>query len=294
MTFTQRNSLEFVSRETASQPRPVVDLDLDEPYDDNVLRELLEQRSCRLTIDLRTPAERAAALRGPRPVDDSDTNAELDDIVTVTLVRSRFRAVAKRTFDIVSVLITAPLWLPLLAVLAAITRLTSPGPAFYAHIRVGRDGRNFRCWKLRSMVNGADKQLIETLANEPELLAEYRLNVKLKNDPRVTKFGRVLRTTSFDELPQLINVLFGELSLVGPRPVTPEETVRYGAYLPLVLAATPGITGLWQVSGRSDLPYRSRVQLDLRYVLNQSLAGDIMILLRTAALLLRPSRRGAY
>ena len=142
------------------------------------------------------------------------------------------------------------------------------------------------------MVMDADVRLAELLASDPALAEEFALTFKLKKDPRVTRLGHLLRRTSLDELPQLVNVLRGEMSLVGPRPITEEEMRRYGQYMPIVLSARPGMTGLWQVSGRNDVSYSTRVALDVQYAFGQSLGGDLSILARTVRRVLRPSRGG--
>jgi exopolysaccharide biosynthesis polyprenyl glycosylphosphotransferase len=172
-----------------------------------------------------------------------------------------------------------------LVILAVLVRLTSAGPAFFRQERVGRDGRTFRIWKLRTMVVGAAS--LPITGNDVDGLL-----FKLHHDPRVTRFGRFLRRWSLDELPQLFNVVTGSMSLVGPRPPLPTEVARYGDDVRRRLLVRPGLTGLWQVSGRSDLPWDEAVRLDLQYVENWSLALDVVILLRTGAAVLR--RRGAY
>ena len=167
------------------------------------------------------------------------------------------------------------------------------GPAFFAHQRVGRGGKLFGCLKFRSMVVDSQARLESLLASDPAARAEWEATRKLKNDPRITRIGRFLRSTSLDELPQLINVLRGEMSLVGPRPVQEAEIDRYyGASAAHYMAVRPGITGLWQVSGRSETSYESRVALDVAYVSRPSLLADIAILLRTPVAVL--SRRGAH
>lgn len=166
------------------------------------------------------------------------------------------------------------------------------GPAFYAQTRVGYQGRQFRCWKFRSMVVGADQILKDLLARDPVAKAEWDRDFKLKNDPRITKIGHFLRRTSLDELPQLWNVLRGEMSLVGPRPVTEKETIFYGEHLADYQSVKPGMTGLWQVSGRNDTTYAERVKLDSDYVRTRSFVGDIVIIAKTVSVML--TRRGAY
>jgi undecaprenyl-phosphate galactose phosphotransferase len=181
--------------------------------------------------------------------------------------------------------------LPLLSILALLVKLDG-GPVFYGHRRVGRAGRDFRCWKFRTMVPDADRVLAELLARDVEAKAEWDRDFKLRRDPRVTWIGRVLRATSLDELPQLANVVRGEMGLIGPRPIVEEEIPRYGRHIVAYLSCRPGITGLWQVSGRNDVSYRSRVLLDCEYAKHQSPLLDLQILARTVKVVLRG--RGAY
>jgi exopolysaccharide production protein ExoY len=202
------------------------------------------------------------------------------------------RPALKRAMDILGAGTLLLLCLPVFLVLAALVRMDG-GSAFYAHPRVGRSGRVFGCLKFRSMVMGADRRLAELLERDPAARAEWDATRKLKNDPRITAVGRFLRATSLDELPQLINVLKGEMSLVGPRPVQAAElSLHYGAAAMHYLAVRPGITGPWQVSGRSDTSYAQRVALDVGYVSQPSLWTDVKILLRTPVAVL--ARRGAY
>lgn len=198
---------------------------------------------------------------------------------------------AKRIFDIVSALVLAiglsPFVLPLMLVMACGDR-----PMIYAHRRVGREGKVFRCFKFRTMIRDADKALYELLEMSPELKAEWVKDHKLRDDPRVTRIGSLLRRTSLDELPQLWNVLRGDMSMVGPRPIVKEELLRYGRSAPVYLSVKPGVTGLWQVSGRNNTDYRRRVAIDVYYVRNQSVLLDFYILLKTIRVVLR--RDGAY
>jgi lipopolysaccharide/colanic/teichoic acid biosynthesis glycosyltransferase len=176
-------------------------------------------------------------------------------------------------------------WLIVLAGVAVVA--TSPGPAFYPQIRVGRNGQRFRCWKLRTMVSGAEAML----DSDPQLRAMYGENFKMRSDPRITTTGRLLRASSLDELPQLWNVLRGEMSIVGPRPVLVRElTEKYGGDGAAVVSVRPGLTGLWQVSGRSAVSYARRVELDLEYVANRSTALDLWIIVRTPMAVLRGER----
>ena len=213
---------------------------------------------------------------------------------TIGLERDRkaLFPIAKRALDIVGAGVGLVLLAPFFLIVALMVRADG-GPAFFAHQRVGRGGKLFGCLKFRSMVIDSQARLEALLANDPAARAEWEATRKLKNDPRITRIGRFLRSTSLDELPQLINVLLGEMSLVGPRPVQEAEIDRYyGASAAHYMAVRPGITGLWQVSGRSETSYESRVALDVTYVSRPSLLADISILLRTPVAVL--SRRGAH
>ncbi len=173
-------------------------------------------------------------------------------------------------------------------------KLTSRGPVFYVQQRVGRDYRSFGCIKFRTMRRDADRILTKILSESPDLQEEFRNDFKLRNDPRITRLGRFLRRSSLDELPQFLNVLRGEMSVVGPRPIVRQELPRYAERMDEVLAVRPGLTGLWQVSGRNNLTYRQRVLLDLRYARHHSLRMDLLIILRTIRVILDPRDRGAY
>ncbi|MCO6417848.1 sugar transferase [Siccirubricoccus sp. KC 17139] len=198
----------------------------------------------------------------------------------------------KRSMDVAGAATLLLLALPLFAVVALVVRADG-GPAFYAHERVGRGGRRFGCLKFRSMVVDSAERLARLLETDPAARAEWEATRKLKKDPRVTWIGRLLRASSLDELPQLINVLRGEMSLVGPRPVIQAElNAHYGAAAEHYLSVRPGITGLWQISGRNDTTYAERVALDVRYAVNPSLLADVKILLRTPMAVI--ARRGAY
>lgn len=198
---------------------------------------------------------------------------------------------SKRCIDVVVSLLAIVVLSPLLAVLAVISKLDG-GPIVFSHTRVGLDKSLFRCYKFRSMHVDAEKRLSELLARDEDARQEWNTHFKLKDDPRITALGLFLRKSSLDELPQLINVLKGDMSLVGPRPVIEEELALYGEYESDYLSARPGITGLWQVSGRNDLDYDERVTLDATYVRNWTHALDLRILLKTGLVVL--TRRGAY
>lgn len=197
----------------------------------------------------------------------------------------------KRAFDIVGASALLIVLIPIFLVIGCFV-LSDGGPAFFGHRRVGKGGRSFRCLKFRSMVPKADVVLAELLATNAEARAEWNCDFKLKNDVRITPVGRLLRKTSLDELPQLWNVLRGDMSLVGPRPIITEELERYGADAHYYLAVRPGVTGLWQVSGRNDVDYATRVALDVTYVKERSTLLDISILLRTFKVVLDGG--GAY
>ncbi|WP_254512249.1 undecaprenyl-phosphate galactose phosphotransferase WbaP [Anatilimnocola floriformis] len=200
--------------------------------------------------------------------------------------------VTKRAFDMAIVTLGSLLASPLLIFIAVAVRLSSPGPIFYSQERVGRHGRRFRAWKFRSMVPNADQVLKDLLAKDPVLRAEWEADHKLKNDPRITWIGRIIRKTSLDELPQLWNIFRGEMSLVGPRPIVHAEVEKYGEYYEQYAAVTPGLTGLWQISGRNKTTYEQRIEFDAYYVRNWSLWLDLHILVSTVRVVLL--REGAF
>jgi undecaprenyl-phosphate galactose phosphotransferase len=198
----------------------------------------------------------------------------------------------KEVFDRVLSILLFVLFLPLLLLLYIVVYLSSRGDPIYKQKRVGEHGRRFHIYKFRTMRVNADKMLEEILENDPAKKAEWEKEFKLKDDPRITRVGKFLRRTSLDELPQLFNVFQGKMSLVGPRPIIEDEIAKYGEYFDYFTAVKPGITGLWQVSGRNDIAYDERVRLDVWYVRNWSLELDIMILVKTAAIVLM--RKGSY
>lgn len=195
-----------------------------------------------------------------------------------------YRSVFKRAFDTLAVLASAPVVIPVILLLALMVRLQG-GRAFYCQPRVGQSGRIYTMWKLRSMTRDADAALEAHLATDPAARAEWDSTQKLKNDPRITKLGRILRKTSLDELPQLYNVLRGDMSLVGPRPMMPEQQHMYPgtAYYKL----RPGITGMWQVSKRNESTFADRARFDAQYDRRLSLITDIKLLLATVRVVLR-------
>lgn len=199
----------------------------------------------------------------------------------------------KRTFDIVFSVLVLFFAFPLFLGLAILVRLSSKGPAIYAHERIGRAGKPFKCFKFRSMYPDADLRLKELLAKHPDLKAEWDLNHKLKNDPRITPIGKFIRKTSLDELPQFLNVLKGDLSVVGPRPVVQAEVVKHlKEKAPKILSIRPGLTGIWQVSGRSNTTYLERLSLDEQYVDTHNLWLDLKLIAKTLPAML--ASRGAY
>ena len=198
----------------------------------------------------------------------------------------------KRIFDITATVIGGILILPVIAIVAILIYLDSPGPIVFGHKRVGQGGKEFPCYKFRSMVPNAQEALEIYLKENPEAREEWERDFKLKDDPRVTKIGKFLRKTSLDELPQLWNVLIGDMSLVGPRPIVRAEVEKYGEYINDFYLVPPGITGVWQVSGRSDTTYEERVLMDSWYVHNWSVWIDIVYLVKTVFAVIKS--KGAY
>lgn len=206
---------------------------------------------------------------------------------------SHWRLFAKRLLDIGLVFLFAPLLVPIFLVIAVLVRLNSKGPIFFGHKRIGRSGRTFTAWKFRSMIPNANEALANYLSEHPELRKEWERDHKLKDDPRIIPgIGHIIRKFSLDELPQIWNVLRGDMSLVGPRPIVDSEIEKYCDVFPLYLKVTPGITGLWQVSGRNNTTYQERITLDAFYVRNWSPWLDLYILARTIKTVLL--REGAY
>ena len=200
--------------------------------------------------------------------------------------------IVKRLFDVAATIIGGICILPVLFIVATWIYHDSPGPVIYKHRRIGKNGKEFDCYKFRSMCVNSQEVLEELLASDPAAKEEWDRDFKLKNDPRITRSGAFLRKTSLDELPQLINVLKGEMSLVGPRPIVRKEVPRYEKFIKEYYSVLPGITGVWQVSGRSDIDYPERVRMDSWYVHNWSIWLDIVMLWRTVSVVLK--RKGAY
>ncbi len=197
--------------------------------------------------------------------------------------------VAKRIFDLALIIISAPLWIPFFLLIALLQKIFNPGPVFYKSKRLGLHGKTIYTYKFRSMIwkyCGEKAEDIFAIMGRDDLVEEYKKFRKVKNDPRITGFGNILRITSIDELPQIFNVIIGEMSLVGPRPIIKEEKGFYKNRAPLLFSVRPGVTGLWQVSGRSDLSFNERVELELFYAQNWSFWLDIKILFKTVGAVL--------
>jgi lipopolysaccharide/colanic/teichoic acid biosynthesis glycosyltransferase len=186
------------------------------------------------------------------------------------------------------------LFLPLYLLLVILIAISSPGPIFYVQERVGRNYKPFGCIKFRTMVENADELLLDIMEKSPHLREEFEDNFKLKQDPRLTWIGRFLRLTSLDESPQFWNVLKGDMSVVGPRPLVPEELPKYGRHMDKILTIRPGITGLWQVSGRNDIPYPHRVQIDVYYVNFRNFWLDLWLIVKTIGVIVSTKNNGAY
>ncbi len=238
-------------------------------------------------------ARRSGAVRANRaqagirrPADSRITDPRL--VLTV----KRANGPLKRAFDIVASIGAMVFLAPVFLTIAVLISIFDPGPIFFGHERVGRQGRLFKCWKFRSMVVDSKERLAVLLASDPAAKIEWDATQKLRNDPRITALGAFLRKTSLDELPQLWNVLRGEMSLIGPRPITRGELDRYGRDRRYYLVVRPGISGLWQVSGRSQTNYEQRVALDREYVEGWSFLGDIRIAVMTVPAVLLA--RGAH
>lgn len=199
----------------------------------------------------------------------------------------------KRSFDILFSLCVLAFLSPLLVVIAVAVRLSSKGSIVYAHERIGRGGKPFHCYKFRTMYKDADIRLKDLLASNPDLKQEWDENHKLKDDPRITPIGKFLRKTSLDEFPQFWNVLLGDMSVVGPRPMVRDEVIRkLGVKANTILSVKPGLTGLWQISGRSNTSYSTRIELDESYIRTRNFWGDLKIVVKTVPCMIMS--KGAY
>ena len=230
------------------------------------------------------------------PVGNLEVGSLVDESMMIIGVRNNLASIwnraLKRVFDLAMSLLGLVVALPAGILIALAIYIDSPGPVIFAHLRIGQRKKVFPCYKFRTMVPDAEVKLREYLLEHPEAEAEWQESFKLKEDPRITRVGRFLRKTSLDELPQLINVLKGEMSLVGPRPIVRREIIKYGEYFRDFALVPPGITGMWQVNGRSDTTYDERVHMDSWYVRNWSVWIDLVYLLKTIKVVI--SGRGAY
>ena len=198
----------------------------------------------------------------------------------------------KRCIDLGLLLLFSPVIIPLMILIAILVKCTSKGKIFYGHKRIGKNGKQITTWKFRSMVMDADKRIKELLEKNPEMKREWEKHQKLEHDPRITPIGKILRKTSLDELPQLFNILLGQMSFVGPRPVTEAEREKYGDTFKYIFSVTPGLSGMWQISGRSSTGYDDRIFLDTFYIQNWSIWLDIWIILQTFIVVI--TGKGAY
>ena len=221
---------------------------------------------------------------------------EPSSLPAVEIIRNQSRSgrTLKRIGDIVFSLLILILGSPIFILIAILVKLSSPGSVFYIQKRVGRNYREFGCIKFRTMYKDADDLLPNLLEKYPLMRKEFEKDFKLRQDPRITKLGRFLRRSSLDELPQFFNVLKGEMSVVGPRPIVSNEIIKYSLFMEEVISVRPGLTGLWQVSGRNNLSYKKRVELDLFYARNRNFILDLEIIILTLGVLLFPMDRGAF
>ena len=221
---------------------------------------------------------------------------EPSSLPAVEIIRNQSRSgrTLKRIGDIVFSLIVLTLGSPIFILIGILVKLSSPGSVFYIQKRVGRNYREFGCIKFRTMYKDADDLLPNLLEKYPLMRKEFEKDFKLRQDPRITKLGRFLRRSSLDELPQFFNVLKGEMSVVGPRPIVSSEIIKYSLFMEEVISVRPGLTGLWQVSGRNNLSYKKRVELDLFYARNRNFILDLEIIILTLGVLLFPMDRGAF
>ena len=233
---------------------------------------------------------------GSLPLATLDTESLIDGHIVSFSFRNNlalwYNRAVKRVFDVICTSLGIICLSPFFLAIALWIYKDSPGPIIFKHRRVGRNGKEFNCYKFRSMCVDADVKLKELLERDSQARKEWETEFKLKNDPRITKSGAFLRKTSLDELPQLFNVLKGEMSLVGPRPIIQAEVPKYGPYIKNFYMVRPGVTGMWQTSGRSDTTYEERVQMDTWYVRNWNVWFDIVLIWRTIAVVLK--HKGAY
>ena len=213
--------------------------------------------------------------------------------VLENISHNRVKDLIKRIFDIIFSIFALLFLTPVFIIIALLMKIISPGPIFFGHKRIGKNGKFFRVYKFRTMVPDAEKILEEWLNNNPKLKEEYEKDFKLKDDPRIVPIiGNFMRKSSLDELPQFFNSLIGDMSVVGPRPIVEKELEKYHRFTPKLLSVKPGVTGLWQVSGRNDIDYEERVAIDMEYIDTQSFIGDMKIIIQTVLVMI--FRKGAY
>jgi len=236
------------------------------------------------------------SLENYKFIPSNDLDVKPSELSANQLIRKQsfVGRVIKRLGDIIFSIGLILVGNPIFLLLAVLVKLSSPGPVFYVQERIGRNYKKFGCIKFRTMYKDSDVLLAKLLSNSEELREEFESDFKLRDDPRITPIGRFLRRSSLDELPQFLNVLKGEMSVVGPRPIVKAELDRYGLSMDEVISVRPGLTGLWQVSGRNNLSYQKRVKIDLFYARNRSFLLDLEIVLLTLGVLFFPMDRGAY
>jgi len=278
---------EAARRKRQPRLRPA-DLPVLVPLENSTPKATARVSSAAKPADVITQSVRLDGLQAPRAVAALSAGAIAADRPLFPEGDAPVGGLLKRVIDVTLASIGLLVASPLLLVVAVLVRANMGGPVVFRQKRVGYGGKTFHCLKFRTMVSNAETILEEYLARDPALRREWEANRKLVDDPRTTALGRLLRKSSLDELPQLLNVLRGEMSLVGPRPVVEAELRKYGRQKASYLKARPGVTGLWQVSGRSTLSYDSRVALDALYVRKCSLGLDLKILLKTLPALLSP------
>jgi lipopolysaccharide/colanic/teichoic acid biosynthesis glycosyltransferase len=239
------------------------------------------------TLQLRRPSRPGPSVLAREEFPWHDYSAE-------RIYQDPLSRAAVRCFDVTTALAGLILLAPIMAAVALAVRIDSPGPVFYGSPRIGHRKPQFNAWKFRSMHRDADTLLANLLATDERAREEYEVFHKLRKDPRLTKVGSFIRRTSLDELPQLVNILMGEMSVVGPRPKLLKDAEVFGSSLDVILQVRPGLTGLWQVSGRNRLPVEDRIELDLDYARGRTLLGDIKICFKTFVQLWRPGKHGAY
>lgn len=210
------------------------------------------------------------------------------------IFKQNFYIKLKSFLDIFFALLILLIGSPFLIVISLLIKLSSRGPIFFSQERIGKNNKTFKCIKFRTMHPEAEDMLENLINNNKSIRKEFNETHKIKNDPRITNIGKFLRKTSLDEIPQFLNVIKMEMSVIGPRPIVKEEIEKYGNSISKVLTVKPGITGLWQVSGRNNLSYKRRVSLDYMYVNNVNFIMDIRIIIRTLGVILFPNDRGAY